>query len=108
MKHYFEIISLRDILSEKIQLELRLISTLKGWIGVFSSGLITGFSMRYSLSPPVASISLPIIAAFGALLILAIGWHIWASIRLNEAKDVMYICLGIDIDNPKVTSPRFG
>jgi len=38
------------------------------------------------------------------LLVLAIGWHVWASIQLNEAKDVMFLCLGVDIDNPKVTT----
>lgn len=88
--HYFEITSLRDIISEEIKLYEKQTSTLLAWMGVFGSVLI---SLQISL---VSSIILPII---GLLLLASIIWYIWASIKLNEAKDVMYICLGVDIDN---------
>lgn len=39
-----------------------------------------------------------------SLLAIAIVRHISASIQLNEAKDVMYLCLGVDIDNPEICS----
>jgi hypothetical protein len=35
------------------------------------------------------------------LFISSTIWYIWKSIKLNEAKDVMYICLGVDVDNPE-------
>lgn len=97
LKHYFEVTNLRDILSEEIQAQKKLTSTLKAWIGVFVSIIITGISMLYSKDIPQL-VSLTIISAFTILFGITIIWHIWASIQLNEAKDVMFLCLGVDMD----------
>jgi hypothetical protein len=113
MQHYFQLISLRDTISEEIKLQEKLTSTLFGWMGFFGSMLITLWLS--SMSKDVYSIlvrSFPIMGlevnlmmilfiVLYFLFISSIIWYIWESIKLNEAKDVMYICLGVDVDNPE-------
>lgn len=115
IQHYFELLSLRDTISEEIKLQERQTSNLIGWMGFFGSLLVT---LSLSSTNPdvqksfigqafftVGSIEIKLIFIFLAVLwflfLASFIWYIWASIRLNEAKDVMYICLGFDVDNPE-------
>ncbi len=101
--HYFEVTSLRDIISEEINSNDSLISSLNGQIPTIVSLMITSFSFTLFNSPngilPL-NVFLTVITLLGSLLVINLIRHVWASIKLNEAKDVMYICLGIDVDNP--------
>lgn len=102
LRHYFEIISLRNILSEEIKLQEKQISTLKMWMGVFISIILAEISIFVSIEDIDTIVTLSLLGIPVILLIGAIWWYIWSSVKLNEAKDVMYICLGVDIDNPKL------
>jgi hypothetical protein len=114
MQHYFEIISLRNTLSEEIKLQEKQISTLIGWLGVFGSLFVSLFisylgddirnsisTVLFEIGPLPIKLSYLLFGMLSFLLLSAFIWSIMVSIKLNEAKDVMYICLGVDIDNPK-------
>ncbi len=103
MQHYFEITNLRASLSEEIKKYEDLITSLNAWGGLFVSIMITIFISFWSQKIIGWEVFLPIFTLLGFLLTINIIWHIWASIKLNEAKDVVYICLGVDIDNPTAT-----
>lgn len=112
MQHYFEVISLKNTISDEIKLEEKQSSTLTGWMGFFVSLIITLWlsSLTVNIQDSLFTIGsitigfniFSILFAFTIFLLLTIMiWYIWVSIKLNEAKDVMYICLGVDVDNPK-------
>lgn len=112
LSDYFEILSLKNILSEEIKLREGQTGTLKGWMAVFVSLLVADFGIVISkddfifppkeFPPPLTDSLIYIISiiVFIALVVTVI-WHMWVSIKLNEAKDVMYLCLGVDYDHPR-------
>lgn len=114
-QHYFEILSLKDTISGEISLQQKTTSSLIGWMAFFGSLLISlslsslssdvQKSILGQAFSKVASINIKLLSIFIiSLLFLFLSsfiWYICASIKLNEAKDVMYICLGFDVDNPE-------
>lgn len=112
MQHYFEILSLRSTISEEIKLQEKKLSSMTQWLGVFGPLLFSLFISYKSpeiqqgvLNSDIAIFNITLYTFLFIMIFLllsgAIIGYILVSIKLNEAKDVMYICLGVDIDNPK-------
>ena len=105
-RHYSEIDCLRGTILGEISLRREETNRLKGWMLVFVSWLITvsAYLIDKQQGLRLTTVTLILILVPLTALFYTLLEHINSSNKLNEAKDVMYVCTGVDIDDPREIS----
>lgn len=105
-KHYHELGCLKSTLFSEINLQEKEKSTRRNLsIFYFNALIALGLAKLANLGSPKIDLLYLAIPIF-ILFVLTLLYYIWNCMNLNEAKDVLFVCTGVDLDTRKEDGKR--